>query len=110
MCSPNWSTRCGSARWARSPMHCSRSAGSTAAACKDGDSRMVELQLNHMNIPARDPEGLVRWYVEHLGLRAEGNKARGPGVLLVFQAGEPVNRAPELHLGFQVPDNRKLAE
>lgn len=71
---------------------------------------MSDLQLNHLNIPARDPEGLVRWYAEHLGLRAEGNKARGPGVLLVFQAGEPVNRAPELHLGFQVPDNRKLAE
>lgn len=71
---------------------------------------MIELQLNHMNIPARDPEALVRWYVEKLGLRADGNKARGPGVLLVFQAGEPVNRAPELHLGFQVPDNRKLAE
>lgn len=71
---------------------------------------MVELQLNHMNIPARDPEALVRWYAENLGLRADGNKARGPGVLLVFQAGEPVNRAPELHLGFQVPDNRKLAE
>jgi catechol 2,3-dioxygenase-like lactoylglutathione lyase family enzyme len=71
---------------------------------------MIELQLNHLNIPARDPEGLVRWYADKLGLRAEGNKARGPGVLLVFQAGEPVNRAPELHLGFQVPDNGKLAE
>lgn len=71
---------------------------------------MIDLQLNHMNIPARDPEALVRWYVEKLDLRADGNKARGPGVLLVFQAGEPVNRAPELHLGFQVPDNRKLAE
>lgn len=69
---------------------------------------MTALQLNHMNIPARDPEALVRWYVENLGLRADGNKARGPGVLLVFQAGEPVNRAPELHLGFQVPDNEQL--
>lgn len=71
---------------------------------------MVELQLNHMNIPARDPDALVRWYVEHLGLRADANKARGPGVLLVFQPGEPVNRAPEWHLGFQVPDNKKLAD
>ncbi|HEX4985792.1 MAG TPA: VOC family protein [Burkholderiales bacterium] len=71
---------------------------------------MPELQLNHVNIPARDPDGLVRWYAETLGLRADGNKARGPGVLLVFKPGEPVRRAPELHLGFQVPGNAKLAE
>jgi len=70
----------------------------------------MELQLNHVNIPARDPEGLIRWYVENLGLRADANKARGPGVLLAFQEGEPVNRSPELHLGFQVPSNQKLAE
>jgi catechol 2,3-dioxygenase-like lactoylglutathione lyase family enzyme len=71
---------------------------------------MAELLLNHVNIPARDPEGLVRWYAETFGLRAEGNKARGPGVLLVFKPGEPVKRSPELHLGFQVPSNAKLAE
>ncbi len=45
---------------------------------------MSDFQLNHVNIPARDPEGLVRWYASTFGLRAEGNKARGPGVLLVF--------------------------
>jgi catechol 2,3-dioxygenase-like lactoylglutathione lyase family enzyme len=71
---------------------------------------MAELLLNHVNIPARDPDGLVRWYAETFGLRAEGNKARGPGVLLVFKPGEPVKRAPELHLGFQVPSNARLAE
>jgi len=71
---------------------------------------MTDFQLNHLNIPARDPEGLVRWYAQTFGLQADGNKVRGPGVLIAFQQGEPVNRAPELHLGFQVPDNRKLAE
>ena len=71
---------------------------------------MSDFQLNHVNIPARDPDGLVRWYAETFGLRAEGNKARGPGVLLVFKPGEPVKRAPELHLGFQVPSNAKLAD
>ncbi len=71
---------------------------------------MSDFQLNHLNIPARDPEGLVRWYVQTFGLRAEGNKARGPGVLLVFKPGEPVKRAPELHAGFQVPSNARLAE
>lgn len=71
---------------------------------------MSDFQLNHLNIPAADPAGLVRWYADKFGLRADGNKVRGPGVLLVFQPGEPVGRAPELHLGFQVPDNAKLAE
>lgn len=71
---------------------------------------MADFQLNHLNLPARDPEGLARWYARTFGLRAEGNKVRGPGVLLVFQPGTPIDRAPELHLGFQVPDNQKLAE
>ena len=30
--------------------------------------------------------------------------------LKVFKPGEPVKRAPELHLGFQVPSNAKLAD
>ena len=71
---------------------------------------MSDFQLNHLNIPARDPEGLVRWYASKFGLQADGNKVRGPGVLIAFQAGEPVKRAPELHLGFQVPNNQKLAD
>ncbi len=71
---------------------------------------MSELQLNHLNIPARDPESLVRWYAQNFGLKADGNKVRGPGVLIAFQPGEPVKRAPELHLGFQVPDNKRLAD
>jgi hypothetical protein len=25
---------------------------------------MSNLQLDHLNIPARDPEGLARWYAE----------------------------------------------
>jgi hypothetical protein len=70
---------------------------------------MSEFQLNHINIPARDPQGLVRWYAQTFGLQADGNKVRGPGVLIAFQSGEPVKRAPELHLGFQVPSNQTLA-
>jgi len=71
---------------------------------------MSNLQLDHLNIPARDPEGLARWYAKTFGLRAEGHKVRGPGVLIAFQAGEPVNRAPELHMGFRVPSNQILNE
>jgi catechol 2,3-dioxygenase-like lactoylglutathione lyase family enzyme len=67
-----------------------------------------DLQLNHLNMPARDPEGLARWYAQTFGLRADAHRVRGPGVLIVFQAGEPVSRAPELHIGLQVPSMAAL--
>ena len=68
----------------------------------------VSFRLQHLNMPARDPEGLARWYASTFDLRADGNTVRGPGVLLAFQPGEPVNRAPELHTGFLVPSLAEL--
>jgi catechol-2,3-dioxygenase len=68
------------------------------------------IQLNHLNLPARDPEGLARWYAETFGLRADRHLVRGPGVLIAFVPGEPVNRAPELHLGLNVPSMTALEE
>ena len=38
----------------------------------------MSFQLQHLNLPARDPQGL----------------ARGSGVLLAFQRGEPINNGP----------------
>ncbi len=70
----------------------------------------TSFQLDHMNIPARDPEGLARWYADTFGLRADAHRVRGPGVLIAFQAGEPVKRAPELHMGFRVQDMDVLNE
>jgi catechol 2,3-dioxygenase-like lactoylglutathione lyase family enzyme len=61
------------------------------------------MQLEHLNLPARDPEALARWYAETFGLRAERHLVRGPGVLIAFQKGEPIARAPEMHIGFRVP-------
>lgn len=69
----------------------------------------VSFQLEHVNMPARDPVGLARWYANTFGLQADEHRVRGPGVLLVFQAGEPV-RAAELHVGFRVPSNSELKE
>lgn len=71
---------------------------------------MSDFQLDHLNMPARDPEGLARWYAQTFGLQAEGHKVRGPGVLIAFQAGEPLKRAPDLHVGFRVPSNRVLGD
>jgi catechol-2,3-dioxygenase len=35
---------------------------------------------------------------------------RGPGVLIVFQRGEPVNRAPEFHVGLRMPSMNLLRQ
>jgi len=68
------------------------------------------LQLDHLNMPARDPEGLARWYAQTFGLHATAHVVRGPGVLIAFQRGEPVNRAPEFHIGLRVPSLTMLNE
>jgi catechol-2,3-dioxygenase len=67
-------------------------------------------QLEHLNIPARDPEGLARWYAQTFGLIVDRHLARGPGALIAFEKGEPVNRAPDLHVGFRVPSMAALNE
>lgn len=69
----------------------------------------TQFRLEHINIPARDPEGLARWYADTFGLRADGNKARNDAVLIVFQTGEPVQRA-ELHFGLRLSTNAELGE
>ena len=53
---------------------------------------------------------MARWYANTFGLQADDNKARGPGVLLAFQRGEPINRAPDLHAGFLVASLTELEE
>jgi catechol-2,3-dioxygenase len=70
----------------------------------------ASFQLDHLNLPARDPEGLARWYANTFGLRAEAHLVRGPGVLIAFQKGEPLNRAPEMHIGMRMPSRAALAE
>ena len=69
----------------------------------------ANLQLEHLNIPARDPEGLALWYAQTFGLMAKAHVARGPGVLLAFVRGEPVNRS-EFHIGLRVPSRAVLKE
>jgi hypothetical protein len=71
---------------------------------------MSDFQLDHLNMPARYPEGLARWYAQTFGLQADGHRVRGPRVLIAFQSGEPVKRAPELHLGFHVSNMQLLTE
>ena len=70
---------------------------------------MSDIQLDHLNIPARDPLGLAQWYARTFGLKAEKHVVRGSGVLITFQRGEPVNRSgDDLHMGFRVPSLEAL--
>ena len=62
---------------------------------------MTDLKLEHLNIPATDPEGLASWYAKSLGLEANKHVVRGPGVIIAFEQGEPINRGPEVHIGFR---------
>jgi hypothetical protein len=64
---------------------------------------MSDFQLEHLNIPAKDPHGLAKWYAKTFDLKADKHIVRGAGVLIAFEAGEPINRGPEVHVGFRVP-------
>jgi len=66
------------------------------------------LRLNHLNVPARDPEALCRWYVDKLDFVAQGRFLWSGGSLLVFVEGEPIS-ADHWHFGFHVESLQELA-
>jgi hypothetical protein len=59
------------------------------------------LRLSHVNLPARDPDALARWYADTLGFERRGPFAVGPGTLLAFEPGEPLGERNG-HIGFEV--------
>ena len=69
----------------------------------------IGLTLDHVQMPARDPEGLAAWYAKTFGLRAQKNRVYGSDFLIVFQPGTPVERSPELHFGLNVGNMKTLA-
>jgi len=69
----------------------------------------MKLALNHLNLPARDPEALRRWYIERLGFEAHGRFLWSHGTLLVFVPGEPLGRN-DTHFGFRVDTVDKVRE
>ena len=68
----------------------------------------ASFRLEHLNLPARDPQGLANWYAQTFGLRADGQKVRADGVLIVFQTGEPLARSPEIHFGLRLSSMKEL--
>jgi len=67
----------------------------------------MRLALNHLNLPARDPEALRRFYVEKLGFERNGRFLWSAGTLLVFVDGEPLARE-DTHFGFRVDSLAEL--
>jgi catechol 2,3-dioxygenase-like lactoylglutathione lyase family enzyme len=59
------------------------------------------LRLNHLNLPATDPEALGDWYVAQLGFRRRGRFLWSEGTLLVFVPGKRVEDK-EVHFGFRL--------
>ena len=68
------------------------------------------LRLDHLNLPARDPIALARWYSSTFDLLLDEHRARGEGMLLVFVPGEPITREHDFHVGFRVPSNDALSQ
>ena len=62
------------------------------------------LTLNHVGIPARNPEALAAWYGGHFKLMVEGAFAYGDGWLIACELGAPLTEIPA-HFGFML-DNR----
>ena len=62
----------------------------------------MTLRLAHLNLRARDPEGLARWYEAELGFERCGTFLLGPGTLIAFEPGEPIGARGNTHFGFHV--------
>jgi 2-hydroxychromene-2-carboxylate isomerase len=68
-----------------------------------------QLRLRHVNLAARDPEGLARWYADTFGFEARGAFAAGPIGLLSFEPGEPGGSHANFHIGFEVSTRADVA-
>jgi ribosomal protein S18 acetylase RimI-like enzyme len=68
----------------------------------------MPIRLNHVNLPARDPQKLAGWYGERLGFEVEDGHARGPGTLLVFEPGEPQPPSGNTHFGFEADSRAEV--
>jgi catechol 2,3-dioxygenase-like lactoylglutathione lyase family enzyme len=60
----------------------------------------MPLSLSHLNLPARDPEALARWYESTFGFERRNTFVLGPGTLLAFEKGDPLGG--NVHFGFGV--------
>lgn len=70
---------------------------------------MIEpLSLSHLALPAREPEKLRQWYVEHLGAKANGAQLWCQGSVITILAGKPIE-SEEWHFGFRLSSPEQLS-
>ncbi len=67
-----------------------------------------DIRLDHINLPAARPEWLADWYAEMFGFRSEGGFVIGPGTLIVFEQGTPIDYGDNAHFGFRCTDREKV--
>ncbi|MFT5209651.1 MAG: catechol-2,3-dioxygenase [Flavobacterium sp.] len=60
-----------------------------------------DIRLDHINLLATNPEWLADWYAENFGFQAKDGFVFGPGTLLVFEKGEPLDYKGNVHFGFR---------
>ncbi len=73
------------------------------------DNDSPQIRLDHINLPARKPAWLAEWYAEMFGFRAEEGFVIGPGTLLVFEEGEPIDYRGRIHFGFRSNSHTQVA-
>lgn len=67
-----------------------------------------EIQLDHINLPARRPEWLAEWYADNFGFNARNGFVFGPGTLIVFEPGEPLDYQGSAHFGFRCSSRQRV--
>jgi catechol-2,3-dioxygenase len=72
-------------------------------------STLPAIWLDHLNLPAQDPELLAQWYAQRLGLEQRGANVVGPGITLYFTKGMPLRQGDRFHFGFRV-ENRSAVD
>ena len=69
-----------------------------------------DIFLDHINLPARKPEWLAEWYASTFGFKAKEGFVVGPGTLIVFEKGEPLDYRGNTHFGFRCRSRDRVGE
>jgi catechol 2,3-dioxygenase-like lactoylglutathione lyase family enzyme len=68
------------------------------------------LRISHINLPARDPVALARWYESNLGFSRRGSFVYAAGTLIVFELGQPLGAESDAHFGFEVDTQQEVRD
>ncbi len=70
---------------------------------------MTPFSLSHLALPARNPEQLRQWYVDHLGCKARGAQLWCNGSVITILEGTAISHA-DWHFGFRLTDPQQLKQ